>query len=650
MAIKMVPDTDMRLQWLDLWHDYIDTVPKMFNHTVKHFGYRPANKYIDNEEWKEIDYDTWAEFSREISEGLLSLGVEIGDNIVIISPTCAEWGWADIGIEMAGGCTTTIFPTLSNDDIKFIINHSAVKYIFTGNNELTNKVKGLEAETPTVKSIICLKNDYDGDDKNIINLSKLREMGIELRKSEPDAFQKRHESIKPSDAATTIYTSGTTGKLKAARYSHGELTGGIWRCLRNQAMGNAEFNATDMAFSVMPLAHVMERTYFFFCMIAVGACLGYGRGPAFLLQDLQALKPTAMVVVPRMLDRVLKGLTQVFTSTPEGAQLWKWALDVGNQMIDARMGEDNTFDASIDPLEELTGELKEEYAKAKAMVFDNVHAALGGRFRCLASGGAALLPELHRPFLGMGFYVPNGYGLTETLCGVGVGRANALKVSWNAPIAPGLEWRQEEDGELLLKGVGIIKEYYNDPEANAESFTADGFFRTGDIVEFDENGIFHIIDRKKAILVMDTGKNVAPAKVEALIMKEIRIDQVLIIGDGKKYLTAFICPNWDEMMAMLDRQGVEYDKSKLRYELVNGLNVCVEVGEDLASNPLVHEIVAKAVETANAELADFERVKKFTILPRKFLQSRDEMTPTSKTKYRVIVKNFADEVEKLYKE
>ncbi len=647
MAINVVSDTDMRLQWLDLWHDHIDTVPKMFNHTVKHFGNRPANKYMENEEWKEIDYSTWGEISREIAEGLLALEIETGDNIVIISPTCVEWGWTDIGIELAGGCTTTIFPTLSNEDIKFIINHSTVKYVFAGNKELADKVKDLAAETPTVKGIISLKNDCD-DDAAILNLNKLREMGLELRKASPDLYRNRVESIKPTDAATTIYTSGTTGKLKAARYSHGELTGGIWRCLRNQAMGNVEFNAMDTAFSVMPLAHVMERTYFFFCMITVGACLGYGRGPAFLLQDMQALKPTAMVVVPRMLDRVLKGLTQVFTSTPEGEKLWKWALEVGDRMLDARMSKEQTFDASIDPLDELTGDLKEDYAKAKAMVFDNVHAALGGRFRCLASGGAALLPELHRPFLGMGFYVPNGYGLTETLCGVGVGRANALKVSWNAPIAPGLEWRQEEDGELLLKGVGIIKEYYNDPEATVESFTEDGFFRTGDIVEFDENGIFHVVDRKKSILVMDTGKNVAPAKVEALIMKEIRIDQVLIIGDGKKYITALICPNWDEMMAMLDKQDVEYDKSKLRYELVNGMNVCVEVGGDIAAHPLVYEIAAKAVENANADLADFERVKKFTILPRKFLQSRDEMTATSKTKSRVILKNYADEVEKLY--
>ena len=150
MAINVVSDTDMRLQWLDLWHDHIDTVPKMFNHTVKHFGNRPANKYMENEEWKEIDYSTWGEISREIAEGLLALEIETGDNIVIISPTCVEWGWTDIGIELAGGCTTTIFPTLSNEDIKFIINHSTGKYVFAGKKELADKIKDLAAETPTV--------------------------------------------------------------------------------------------------------------------------------------------------------------------------------------------------------------------------------------------------------------------------------------------------------------------------------------------------------------------------------------------------------------------------------------------------------------------------------------------------------------------
>ncbi len=648
MALKVVPDSDWRIQWADLWFDHIKTVPQMFYSTVKHHGTRPANTYWTDNNWKTINYQEWASISEEIGNGLLSLGVNRGDNIVIMSPTCVEWGWVDIGIEMAGGCTTTIFPSLSSDDVEFIVNHSQVTYFFVGSPELLQKIEILQPKLPSIKGFICMSGNFRGDESKTWNLEQLRQLGRDYMSKKPRELGERVQSLTENDAATTVYTSGTTGKLKAARLTHGEVIGGLWRSIRNCAMGNIEYNSDDVYLSVMPLAHIMERTYAFFCTISVGGCIAYGRGPAFVIQDMQAIRPTWMVMVPRMMDRILKGIKQFFAATPEGEKLWNWAMDVGSQMIDARLSPENTIDSSIDPLDELTGQLREEYIRAKELVFDKVKAALGGRLRCFASGGAALLPELHRPFLGMGMYVPNGYGLTETLCGVGVSRANTVKVSWNAPIAPGLEWKQDEDGELLLKGVGVIKEYYNDPESNEACFTEDGFFRTGDIVEFDENGIFRVVDRKKAIIVMDTGKNVAPAKPEALVLRETLIDQVLVIGDGRKYITALIGPNWDEMMRILDSRGVEYDKSSLRYELVNGMKTCVEVGPDLVENPIVRDIVEKAVGNANAELADFEAIKKYVITPRKFLQSRDELTPTSKTKSRVIIKNFAAEIESMY--
>jgi len=648
MALKVIPDWDWRIQWLDLWFDHIKTVPRMFYSTVKHHGERPANTFWTGEEWKTLNYREWAAIAEEIGNGLLSLGVEKGDNLVIMSPTCVEWGWVDIGIELAGGCTTTIFPSLSNSDVEFIVKHSQVNFFFAGSPELVQKIEALRANLPSIKGIICMTGNFQGDGTETWSLTQLRDLGRKYQSENPYELEQRWQGLGENDAATTVYTSGTTGKLKAARLTHGQVTGGVWRSLRNEAMGNMEFNCHDVYLSVMPLAHIMERTYAFFCIIAIGACIAYGRGPAFVLQDMQAIRPTLMVMVPRMMDRILKGIKQFFAATPEGEKLWNWAMDVGSRMIDARLTPENTIDTTIDPLDELTGELREEYIKAKELVFDKVKAALGGRLRCFASGGAALLPELHRPFLGMGMYVPNGYGLTETLCGVGVSRANALKVSWNSPICPGLEWRQDEDGELLLKGVGIITEYYNDPESNETCFTEDGFFRTGDIVEFDENGIFWVVDRKKAIIVMDTGKNVAPAKAEALILRETLIDQVMVIGDGKKYITALIGPNWDEMMRILDAQGTPYDKAPLRYELVNGMNTCVEVGPDLVANPTVQSIVENAVAKANAELADYEAIKKYVILPRKFLQSRDELTPTSKTKSRVIMQNFAAEIASMY--
>ncbi|MGE5454987.1 MAG: AMP-dependent synthetase/ligase, partial [Methylocystaceae bacterium] len=638
--------SDFRLQWIDLWNDYIHTVPQMFYSTVKHNGTQPAHVYWKHDHWETISYTTFATIAEEIAAGLISLGIKKGDNLVIMSPNCPEWGWSDMGIELAGGCTTTIFPSLGKDDVKFIVNHSQVNYLFAGNEALVKLVESLQSELPSLKGIICLQGGANGN--GCLTLDDLRTAGREFLAANPTVVKERCNSVTAEDAATTVYTSGTTGKLKAARLSHQEVTDGLWRCLRNQMLGNIGVLTEDVYLSVMPMAHIMERTYGMFCIMAVGACLAWGRGPAFVIQDMQEIKPTFMVMVPRMMDRILKGLRQVFGATPEGAAAWDWAMDVASRAVDARIGEDGTFDMSIAHLDVLTGDLREEYLKAKAAVFDKVHAVMGGRLRCFASGGAALLPELHKPFLGIGFFVANGYGLTETLCGVGVGRGTAVKVSWNAPVAPGIEWRQDVDGELLLKGMGIIKEYYNDPESNQSCFTEDGFFRTGDIVEFDESGIFHVVDRKKAIIVMDTGKNVAPAKAEALLMRNILIDQVLIIGDGKKYITALICPNWDEIIKLCDAKGIPYDKEKLHYEPVNGMNTCVEVDPALAKADFVYELVAATVNKANEELADFEQIKKFKIPSRKFLQRFDELTPTSKAKQRVIISNFAVDIEELY--
>ena len=648
MAIQVVPDYDISIQFIDLWRDHISTLPQMLYHNVKHLGERPASIYRSADTWKTITYKEWAAVSEEIGNALLSVGLEKSDAVSIISPTIVEWGWADFGTAFAGGCTVSIFPTLSDFDIKFIMNHSAVKYCFAGTPELVNKILNLKHELPTLQGIICLAGDYNGDGIETWSLEQFQNQGREYQKQNPTALLDRCQSISGDDPAATVYTSGTTGKLKAARFSHEEVIGGIWRSNRALAMGKMAYISEEVYLSVMPLAHVMERTYGYWCIISMGACTAYGRGPLYVMQDMQEIRPTATVLVPRMMDRILKGMKAAFTATPEGEQAWKWAMSVGERMIDARMTADGVIDLSKDPLEDLTGPLKEDYIKAKELVFNKVHGALGGRMRCFSCGGAALLPNLHRAWVGMGLFVSNGYGLTETICGVGISRCNATKISWSSPICPGLEWKQDEDGELLVKGVGIIKEYYNDPEATAECFTEDGYFRTGDILEFDDNGIFTLVDRKKAILVMDTGKNVAPAKCEALVMREVMIDQVMILGDGKKYVAALICPNWDDIMKVLDQKGVSYDKSALKYEIVNGMNACVEVGPDLANNPLTIAMVEQAVNDANAELAEFETIKKHKILTRKFLQRLDELTPTLKTKSRIIIEHFAADVNALF--
>lgn len=644
----MLKDLDDRLQMIDKLHDEVDTTIEMFYNTVKNYGDRPGNMFKVGEEWKTITYREWADISEEIGNAMLSVGLQTGDNVSIMAPTSPQWGWADIGTEMAGGCTTTIFPSAAVGDMKFILNHSQVKYLFSGDPKLAKIAMDEWEDLPNLKGIICLTGDFEGDCKRTWSLEQFRAQGCKYRESHPDELKQRIQSLKPTDAASTVYTSGTTGKLKAARLTHKDWIYGVWRTQRQFLLGNFSSDYTDIYFCIMPLAHVMERTYGYFTFIALGGLIAYGTGPKNMMQDIAEVRPTWICWVPRMLARVVAAMEAKFASQPGGKELWDWSIDVGNRMIDARLNERGKLDATKDPLEDLEGELKEEYIKAKELVYSKVHAALGGRMRVINSGGAALLSELHRVFLGMGYIVPNGYGLTETVCGLSVTQPNMTKLSWNSLPAPGLEIICAEDGEALVRGKGVINEYYNDPESTAACFTEDGYFRTGDIIEFDEDHVLRVIDRKKGIIVMDTGKNVAQAHVESYVLRDQMIDQAYIIGDGQKFISALIVPLYDQVLRIFKEKGIAYDESKVVYDNAGGVNTCVQVGTDISEHPLVIEIVEKAIEQANVDLAHFEAVKKYKVLPRKLSQAYDELTPTLKIKNRVVERNFAAQIQDIY--
>ncbi|MEA1959931.1 MAG: AMP-binding protein [Bacillota bacterium] len=643
----MMADFEQRMQMVDKLYD-VNTTVEMFYNTVTNYGDRPANMFMAEDGWKTITYREWADVSEEIGNTFLSLGLKVGDNIAIMAPTCAEWGWADMGAEMAGGCTTTIFPSAAVGDMKFILNHSEITYLFCGDPTLLQKAMNEWQDVPSLKGIICLKGGFEGDGTRTWNFEQFRQMGRSYCAAHTGELDQRIKSLKPTDAASTVYTSGTTGVLKAARLTHKDWVIGVWRTQRQLLLGNFTSDFTDIYFCIMPLAHVMERTYGYFSMMAIGALIAYGRGPKFMMEDIGVVRPTWICWVPRMLSRVVSALEAKFSAAPGGKEAWDWSLNVGSRMIDARLTPQGTLDASKDPLEDLTGQLREDYIKAKEMVFDKVHAALGGRMRIINSGGAALLPELHKVFLGMGYVVPNGWGLTETVCGLSVTEPNLTKISWNARQAPGLEIKRDTDGEALVKGGGVITEYYNDPESTATNFTEDGWFRTGDIIEIDELGIIRVVDRKKAIIVMDTGKNVAQARVEAFMLRDSFIDQAFIVGDGRKFISALIVPVWDQVVAVFRSKGIAFDESKLVYDDSTGIHTCVAVGEDIVTNPLLIEMVEKAVQDGNAELAPFEQVKEFRIIPRKLSQAYDELTPTLKTKNKVVEKNWAREIESIY--
>ncbi|HHW61511.1 MAG TPA: long-chain fatty acid--CoA ligase [Syntrophomonadaceae bacterium] len=644
--VKKIPEENFFL--MDYFYEHTDTIPEMFYNVVEVFGDRPANMFKEGEIWKTISYKQWALIAEEIANALLSLGIQAGDRNCIIAHTSPQWAWCDIGNIIAGGVTVTIFPTLIDNEVEYILNHSQVQYIFAGNPEIAANIEKLMHKTPSVKGLICMSGVYDGDGQKTWNLEQFRAMGRLYAFEHPGELEKRWQSVEADDAATIIYTSGTTGKLKPARFTQKGCVAAAWRGIRFNAEGGKFWNYNHTYFSVMPLAHVMERTYGYFCWMAIGGLIGYGSDPTNIISDMQAIKPNVMVWVPRLYERILRGIESVFCSTPEGKKLWDWAMDVGQRMVEVRTQPDGTIDMCVDPVDELSGQLKEDYIKAREMVYSKFHAALGGNLLALACGGANLNAEMHRKYLGMGYAMGNGWGMTETFSNLSLSPYNAIKVGWNGPPAPGVDLKVDEDGEALVKGTGIINNYHNDPESDVGSFTEDGYLRTGDIIEFDENGYLRIIDRKKSILVLDTGKNVAPARIEAKLLSNMAIEQAMIIGDGRKYISALIVPSWDTIIGMFKSRNIDFDESKLVYEEASGMKTCIQVGDDVANHPLVVEMVEEIINKVNQDLSDYETIKKYKILPNKFTESRGELTPTLKIKNQVVKEKYSDLIEALY--
>lgn len=633
---------------LDGFVDGTPTLAHLFHNTVANFGERPAQMFKANGTYQTYSYNQFAQVVEEMASGLMAIGIQPGDNVCLMARTAADWGWADFSILTSGGVTVCVYPTLTSEELIFIANHATARFLVAGDAEVLERVIPALPQLKTVEKVIVLQAGAGGDNSSVVDINNLRAMGRDYAAQNPGAFTKRWQSLNQESPATVIYTSGTTGGLKGSLFTHGDMVGALARSLKHMEIGGYALNYEGVAFSLLPLAHVWERNNSYLAIIACGACTGYCEKPTTLLQDIQAIKPTWTLLVPRLWDRIMAGIKGMLTSTPEGKKKFDEAMAVGYEVLEKRTQSNGTVDLTADPTLGLNPELKARFEKADAEVFSVLRNALGGRLNIPYSGGALLPADLHRSYLAMNFPLLNGWGLTETAAGINHGYPNATKIGWLSKMVPGVEARLDVDGEILVRGVGVIKEYYRNPEDTADSFTPDGWFRTGDIGEFDEEGFLRIVDRKKYIIVLDTGKKVAPARIESRFTGNPIIEQVVIAGDGRKYITALLAPAYDYILYLFSQKGIEVDQTKLEYANINGINTCIQVGADVARHPLLQELVKQEIDKVNAGLDDFETIKRFYILPRKLTEASGEMTPTLKIKNRVVFTNFNHELEDLY--
>jgi long-chain acyl-CoA synthetase len=562
----------------------------------------------ENGSWKTYSTDDFVNYSTWLSYGLYNLGLQREEKIAIIANNRPEWNFTDYGIQMAGAVSVPIYPTISENDLQFILNDAKIKYIFVASADLYTKVKNCCKNADCVKDIYSF-NKIDG----VKHWMELVEEGKKNpRAAETDAIKK---SIKPTDLLTILYTSGTTGNPKGVMLSHDNL---ISNSLASQSL--CPFRSDWKALSFLPLNHVYERMLTTLYLIK-GISIYYAESLETIGDNLKEVKPEVFSTVPRLLEKVYdKIVAKGSDLTGIKKKLFFWALDLGLRYeLDGANGWWYEFQLKI----------------ARKLIFSKWKEALGGKIVAVVSGGAALQPRLARVFNAAGITVLEGYGLTETSPVIAVNnfRPNSICFGTVGPVIDGIQVKIAEDGEILVKGPNIMLGYYNRPDATAEVIDSEGWFHTGDIGTFEKNRFLKITDRKKEIFKTSGGKYISPVLIENKLKESPFIEQAMVIGENQKYPSALIVPAFAFLKEYCKRKDIEYTSN-----------------EEIIKNPEIKSRILEEVEKMNESLAQYEKIKRPELLPREWSIDKGEMTPKLSLKRKVIMATNDDLVKRIFNE
>lgn len=582
--------------------------------------------------------------------GLLSLGLESQQRVAIMAGNSPYWTQADMAVINCGAVVVTIYPSLSQSEASYIINDSESRYLLVGSQDILDRMLPALNNMPSLKKIIVLDNIYKGKYEAAMGLGQLMEMGREYRDNNQAIYCQRREAINPDHWASIIYTSGTTGTGKGVILTHRNFTQRLENTLIYFSKTGISITEEDVSLSFLPLSHIFDRGSCQMLAIWVGACIAYADKPSTILSDMKKYNPTWFNCVPRLYERIYITMREQMSNNKVKRFMFNRAMSVGKKVLEYRKDQHGRINMApdFDVAAKLPPLLKLQYALSNR-IFAKVRSLFGNRYKLSFSAGAGIAAELVTFFYTMGIPVVEGYGLTETCNACNLSPLTGLKAGRVGPAANGSTGRLAPDGEYLVGGAGVFTGYLNKPEETAQAFTPDGWFKTGDLGEIDQDGYLKIVDRKKAIIVLDTGKNVAPAKIEKLFATSSVVEQIFAIGDEKKFITALVVPNYNYFIDLFDREKINYDRDRLIFSSATGIPVCVEVGEDFISQPLLKAMLEKEVGRVNKKLEQFEQVRKYAIIARRFTEETGEITPTLKPKKRVILKNYEEIVNGMYK-
>ncbi len=592
------------------------------------FSDREAVRYKENKSpYKSMSWTVLARLVKEMAAGLTVRGIEAGDRVAILSQTSHLWAAADLATISSGGVTVPIYPTSSQSDIDFILSNSGAKVVFVQGEQLLKKVLASKQEALTTIVLVSPLNkgrslsEFLGEQEIkedfVIGLEELRQKGLTQLENNPATVDERMAKIAYEDMATIIYTSGTTGTPKGVPLTHGNIVSVL-----DELKGVIPIDENDVYLSYLPMSHVFERVCGEFYWIYSGGVCAYAEGIETMAKNMAEVKPTMILTVPRVLDKIYsKVRSGIEGASGNARKLIDWSLGVGAQMVEAEA-------QGITP----RAGLKAKHWLAEKTVFRKLRERIGPSLRLIVSGGAPATGHTIEFFNAIGITTIEGYGLTETAAPACVNLMHKKKIGTVGPALPCVEMIIADDGEILMRGSSIFKGYYGLEEATKEAFV-DGWFRTGDIGIVDGDGYLKITDRKKDIIVNSSGKNIAPQKIEAILKTVPFVNQAVIFGDKKKQLVALV---------VLDEQALTQHASDEGWNF-NSYSELVEM-------PEIVNMLKKEIAERSKSLADYEKVSNFHILANDLSVEAGELTATLKIKRNVVANNYKAIIDTLYKE
>jgi long-chain acyl-CoA synthetase len=564
--------------------------------------------------WESLSAERVLSDVESLGLGLASLGVEPGDRVALLSENRYEWPVSDLAILGIGAITVPIYPTLTSEQCRYILDNSGAKVVIVSTLAQLEKVRAIAGQLASLGAIVPIDPvpAYGPRDRAFTDLLH---QGAEARRADPQAFRRRASAVKPDDIATIIYTSGTTGEPKGAMLTHANIASNCDACLQRITIG-----PTDTCLSFLPLCHIFERMAGLYAILRAGGTIAYAESMETVAANAQEVRPTLLMGVPRFYEKVYaRVMENALSQPPLRRSIFFWGLRTGVEVARAR------FERRSPPF--LAGLLA---PIADRLVGGKVRARIGGRLRFCISGGAPLPPKIMEFFFAMGIPVIEGYGLTETSPVICLNVPGKEKPASVGPPVPGVEVKIGDEGEILSRGPHIMKGYFRNEEATRIALR-DGWFHTGDIGRLDEENYLFITDRLKELLVTAGGKKVAPQPIEGRLKTSKWISEAVLIGDRRPFVSVLVVPNFVNLESEAATRG--WDGG----------------GRDaLLAHPEVRALIEREIDTVNARLAKFEQIKKFALLDRELTQEGGELTPTLKVKRRVIDAKFGPIIEALY--